>query len=109
MADLQELYGTLEIALVLVEATGLGRFNQSTLQPQHELPAAACTVNVLFYVVEELDEAHLARHVRRVVVECGPVQVGSFAFPSLFNSEKECKCVNLVLRREQKNSIIELL
>lgn len=89
MAVLQELYGALEIALVLVEATRLGSFNQSALQPQHELPTAARTVNVLFDVVEELDEAHLARHVRRVVVKCGPIQEGVFAIPRLLNSKRK--------------------
>jgi len=81
MTVLQELYSALKIALVLVEAARLRRFNKPSLQAQDELPAAARGVNVLFDVVKELDKAHLARHVRRVVVECGPVEERVFAVP----------------------------
>ena len=83
MAILQELYGSLEIALILVKATRLRRFNEATLKSQHEFPPTSLAVNVLFNVVKELDEAHLARHVSGVVVQCGPVKERMLAVPSL--------------------------
>ena len=52
VAVLQKCNGTLQVALVLVEATWLSCVLKPALQSQHELPAALQAVNVLLNVVE---------------------------------------------------------
>ena len=86
MAVLQELDGTLQVALILVEATGLACIDQASLESQNESPATQPTINVLFKIVEELDKAELARHVGCIVVQRRTVKEGMFSVPGLVAS-----------------------
>ena len=57
MAVLQEINRSLQVALVFVKATWLGRVDYATFQPQYKAPAGNAAIDVLAKVIEQVDEA----------------------------------------------------
>lgn len=76
LTHFQDLNCALQVNLIFIQSSFLACISKSSFDSQHELPARLGTIDVLFKILEEVDEAELFGHVSCVVVESRSVKEG---------------------------------